>query len=235
MKIAIGILLLTALISVLGMFYWMYKSKSGELNLSTDSWHYKLKHWMWDFETYQANNACPYYWGLVFSVLLFPFYCIVKYSVLLGFYIKDKLPRFSSINLCSKLPNIIPPTKKEMYSKVYKNSKKWLEWIFVSLVIGIVVTVLILTFYKLFVINSIAFTILVGFFILLFVHLFFILTDNDIFKEYYLQHVIAVGQGLWNLILIPFLLAYELIRIPIQVIFKVYTNNCPPITWTTEQ
>ena len=232
MKIAIGILLLTALIAVLGMFYWMYKAKSGELNLSTNSWHYKLKHWMWDFETYQGNNACPYYWGLVFSVLLLPFYCIVKYSVLLGFYIKNKLPSFSKPKVFSKLsiPNIIPPTKKEMYSKVYKNSKKWLLYILIA-----ISTIAVLSlFIKGFMVDWKAMVIIFSIFIVVFLHIL-LYENSEVFNEYYSKHLINIFNGIVGLLKLPFLLAYELIRIPIQYIFKVYTNNCPPITWTTEQ
>ena len=69
MKITTILALLLLLTSFLGMFYWMYKSKNGELNLSTNSWHFKLLQYMWDTETYEVKNACPYYWGLVSSII----------------------------------------------------------------------------------------------------------------------------------------------------------------------
>ena len=98
MKITLLILLIVLpLLSVLGMFYWMYKSKNGELKLSENDWHVRLLSYMWDFETWEAKNACPYYWGLVFSILILPIYLLVRGGIYLYSYLAYKFPKISFI------------------------------------------------------------------------------------------------------------------------------------------
>src|SRR5574343_116734 len=71
------LLFLDAFISICFMFYCMYKSKNGELNLKKNSWHVKLLNWMWDFEP-SFENACPYYWTLNLSIQILPVFIIFK-------------------------------------------------------------------------------------------------------------------------------------------------------------
>lgn len=215
-----------AFVAILGMFYWMYKARKGELNLSTKSWHYKLKHWMWDFETYEGKNACPYYWGLVFSVLLLIPYVIVRYIGTVIVYLYNLLPSFRSVKSNIKLPTIISATKKEAYNQIYKKSKTWLTNIFIIIAVLVLLSLITTGFVADWKIMS-GFTI---FFILVILHV--VLHENStLFYEYYFKHWISIFEGIWGLIQLPFILLYNLVKIPFEFIFKVYTDHCPPIKW----
>ena len=76
MKLTIIILSTIVLIAFVGMFYWMYKARKGSLNLSKNAWHFKLINYMWEAEVSEIRNACPYYWSLVLSILIFIPYLI---------------------------------------------------------------------------------------------------------------------------------------------------------------
>ena len=222
-----------AFVAILGMFYWMYKARKGELNLSTKSWHYKLKHWMWDFETYEGKNACPYYWGLIFSVLILPLYIIVRYIFNFIVYLYNKLLNFNKPKVLKyiKLPIIIPLTKKKMYNKIYRNSKKWLLNGLLGIILLIAGINLILSFYKLFVLNwksaVLLFSLLPG----VILHAVMLITENEYFIEHYWDYVMMIVEGLFGIIKLPFILIYSLLKIPFEFIFKIYTNHCPPIKW----
>ena len=216
-------ILTIALISVLGMFYWMYKARNGELNLSTNSWHYKLKHWMWDFETYEGKNACPYYWGLVFSMLILPLYSIIRGLV----YLYSKRPKI-------KLPTVnlphIPETKKEVYNKIYKNSKKWLFYILIFSLLAF----LIYIFYLLFKTNVFGFKFIISSIVISGL----IAAQNTLipeWDEYFIEPVINIGKGLVDLIKLPFLIIYNLLAIVFRKLFNIYTDMCPPIIWDNEE
>jgi hypothetical protein len=164
MKILLTILLSAALLSVLGMFYWMYKSKNGTLVLSKKSWHFKLKHWMWDIYYKDVKNACPYYWGLVFSILVLPLYLIAVSIYKLYLFIWDKLPKFKVKKLNIKSPIHIPQSKKEAYTIIYKKSKNWLKFIFGLSLILIGWLGIIYAFWNIFIISYVTFIILLSFF-----------------------------------------------------------------------
>ena len=226
MKILLLTVLSMAFVAILGMFYWMYKARKGELNLSTKSWHYKLKHWMWDFETYEGKNACPYYWGLVFSLLFLIPYIVVRYIITIVVYLYNLLPSFRSVKSSIKLPTIIPATKKEAYNQIYRKSKTWLTNILIAVaVLGLLslITTGFVADWKI----MLGFTI---FFILVVLHV--VLHENStLFYEYYSKHWISIFEGIWGLAQLPFILLYNLVKIPFEFIFKVYTNRCPPIKW----
>jgi hypothetical protein len=239
MKITIITTFLIAFISILGMFYWMWKAKSGELLLNSNSWHIKLKAWMWDYEITGRENACPYYWGLVFSIIIFPVYFILKYLYLffknLDIILKkiwNKL--FGNI----KKPNIhinIPlpkfsETKKEMYSKIYSNAKNWLFWGFIGIILIILfisIVILIISFYG---INNnlgtitLIITIITG---LIFLQHNF----KEKWDEYCYDYLINLKDAVFGLISLPFIIIYYIFAYPIRKIFKIYEDNCPPIKW----
>lgn len=222
MKILLLTVLSMAFVAILGMFYWMYKARKGELNLSTKSWHYKLKHWMRDFETYEGKNACPYYWGLVFSLVFLIPYIVIGYIVTMVVYLYDLLPSFRSVKSTIKLPTIIPTTKKEVYNQIYRKSKTWLT--------NILITVAVLGLLSLittgFVLN---WKIMLGF--IIFSTSVVLHENSTLFYEYYSKHWISIFEGIWGLIQLPFILLYNLVKIPFEFIFKVYTDRCPPIKW----
>ena len=230
MKILLTILLSAALLSVLGMFYWMYKSKNGTLVLSKTSWHYKLKHWMWDISIRDAKNACPYYWGLVFSILLLPLYCLIKYTVKVIQFIWNKLPKFKVKKLNIKSPIHIPQSKKEVYSKIYSNSKYWLKFIFGISLILILCSMLIYMFWNIFILNWKVFIILLSFFTYIGLAILQAIIKPE-WDEYHNDHWVNLFKGLIGLILFPFVVIYNIFEYLFKKITKVYTNICPPIEW----
>jgi len=225
MKTTIIVLLLAAAISIFGMFYWMYKARKGELDLSSKSWHYKLKHWMWDFETYEGRNACPYYWGLVFSILVLPIYCASFIIYKAYNLIKNLLPKPKI-----KLPTIIPPTKKEMYSKVYRNSKNWLGNVLCGAIIILALLVLFTAFRDLFILNKIVFFSFLGG-VFAFIGLIILRIFRQDLDKYWFVPLTQLYNGIWGLIKLPFIIVYNIIKWPIVKIFKIVEDNCPPIVW----
>jgi hypothetical protein len=241
MKITIILTLLIAFISILGMFYWMWKAKSGQLDLSLNSWHIILKKWMWDFEPTGLENACPYYWGLVFSIIVLPLYLLILVLVKIHKFISIKLDiLFDKIFGNIKKPNInfninvplpkIPETKKEMYSKIYTNSKEWLTIGFFSIIVIVIFILLIVFIFKSFTANS-----YLGWFVLFILTFGISLILQHILKEewdgYFYNHVDNLFSGIKGLVQLPFIILFYLIRFPIIKIFKIYENNCPPINW----
>ena len=228
MKILLLTVLSIAFVAILGMFYWMYKARKGELNLSTKSWHYKLKHYMWDFETYEGKNACPYYWGLVFSILFLPIYLIVGGVSKIVLYFYNLLPKFQKPKIIPsiKSPTIIPATKKEVYNQIYKKSKTWLTNILIVIaILGLLslITTGFIVDWKFMLGLTILFVLVIGHVIL---H-----ENSTLFYEYYSKYWISIFEGIWGLVQLPFILLYNLIKIPFELIFKVYVNHCPPIKW----
>lgn len=227
MKTTIIVLSVITLMSIFGMFYWMYKARKGELDLQSTSWHYKLKHWMWDFETYEGRNACPYYWGLVFSIIILPIYCISRLVFEIYEFINKKLPK-SKLNI--KLPTIIPPTKKEMYSNIYRNAKDWLSITLVIIGMLFFLYTIFKCYYNLFLFN------INYFFIALFIVLVFIFSvlQNAIKPElnkYWITPLNNLYNSIFSLIKLPFIIVYNIIKWPVVKIFKIVEDNCPPIVW----
>lgn len=226
MKTLLILLSIMTILPVIGMFYWMYKSKNGELKLSENDWHVKLKAYMWDFETWQAKNACPYYWGLVFSILILPIYLLGREGVYLYSYLAYKFPKIDKPKFKFKI-NLIPETKKEMYNKIYRNSKKWLF----NGLISIIILITIFLLFKMFQSDWKFFIVFITVLSIISLHIIFLILENEYFIEYYWQYMTMIGVGLFNIVKLPFLLAYKALKYPAKYIFKIYTNNCPPITW----
>lgn len=221
MKILLIILLLTAFISILGMFYWMWKAKSGTLVLSTNSWHFKLKKWMWDIETNEVKNACPYYWTLVLSLLILPIYTLL----FLTYKLFSKIPTLPKAKI-----TIIPPTKKEMYKKLYSKSKDYLKLFFSITLILIGLVAIIYSFRTLFILDLKVFLIVLGF--LAYISAFIIQANvKPEWDKYHNDHWGNLFTALFGLISLPFIIIYNIISYIFTKITNVYTNICPQIKW----
>ena len=114
-----NLILILSLISIpfLGMFYFMTQVKNGSIILSEKSWHFKMLHYMWDVDSRDLWNMCPYYWSVVLSVLFFIPYHIIKY------YVKI-------INISGKFISALFQKKKVIQKENnYKEAKSKKEWI----------------------------------------------------------------------------------------------------------
>jgi hypothetical protein len=221
MKILLTILLSTAFISILGMFYWMWKARLGILVLSTNSWHFKLKKWMWDIETNEVKNACPYYWTLVLSLLILPVYILLY----LAYMLFEKLPKLPKANL-----TIIPPTKKEMYKKLYFKSKEYLKLAFYITFTLTALIAIIYSFRTLFILDWRVFLIVLG----ALVYITFFLIQSIVKSEwdkYHNDHWVNLFIALAGLISFPFIVIFNIFSYVFTKITNVYTNVCPQIKW----
>lgn len=241
MKITIISTLLITFISILGMFYWMWKAKSGELLLNSNSWHIKLKTWMWDYQITGRENACPYYWGLVFSIIILPLYSLSKYFFKITDFIGDKIkyvfkklfgnikkPKLN-INIHIPLPKL-PETKREIYTEIYQNGKYWLIFGFIVLVFLFLTISIIAFIIKSYNINSYFGTIVLSM-ILLAISVVLQHTFKEEWDEYYYDHFYNLFKSIVGLIQLPFIILYHIFAYPIKKIFKIYEDNCPPIKW----
>ena len=112
MKIALIILGIIAIGAFLGMFYWMWKARHGELELKKNAWHVKLLHYMWEFEINGRENACPYYWGLVVSILFLPVYLTVRYLLYTPYnWLGSKLDKIPTIKTPKFIEILLPHLK----------------------------------------------------------------------------------------------------------------------------
>ena len=197
MKITIISTLLITFISILGMFYWMWKAKSGELLLNSNSWHIKLKTWMWDYQITGRENACPYYWSLV-----------------LGNIKKPKL----NINIHIPLPKL-PETKREIYTEIYQNGKYWLIFGFIVLVFLFLTISIIAFIIKSYNINSYFGTIVLSM-ILLAISVVLQHTFKEEWDEYYYDHFYNLFKSIVGLIQLPFIILYHIFAYPIKKSLK---------------
>jgi hypothetical protein len=237
MKIILITLLITSILSILGMFYWMYKSKSGELKLSSKSWHFKLLHWMWDIEFWEIKNACPYYWSIVVSLLLLPVYSVLRGLYIVGNWIFNKIPSINwsflnKLKFLDKLPEInIPSSKKETYSLIYKKGKQYLINGFIGLLLLIaligLIALYILPFLKF---NLTAALLITGFmsYVLISYTLAIIKPEWD---KYHIDHYKNFGLGLFGIVSIPFVVIYYILESIFSKLFKTIKDYCPPIVW----
>lgn len=229
------------LIPILGMFYWMYKSKTGELNLSKKSWHFKLLHWMWDVEFYEIKNACPYYWSIWVSIIVLLPYLLFRAIFTIGNWIFNKIPSINwsflnKLKFIDKLPTInIPTSKREVYSNIYKKGKTYLVNIFIGFLILLLITALIL----LYIIPFVKFELLTAFIITGFIT--YVLTSYTIatvkpeWDIYHIDHYKNFGLGLFGIVSIPFVVIYFILESIFSKVFKTIKNYCPPIVWGNQK
>lgn len=231
------ILLILTLLTFGGMFYWMYKSRKGELNLSKTSIHIRFIKWMWDVDYWEIENACPYYWSLVFSILILPLYLIGRYIIYpickyilvpIIEYTQKKLNwlLFSKKFKTKLLNKINLPTPNESYKQIYKKGKQWTEYIFIILLGLITLGSVIIGFIMSFQFNLIfGITFLSG--------LIFIIGTWVISKlypqldKYHIDHYLNFISGLWGIIKLPFVILAGLF----ELILNKISNSCPPINW----
>mgnify|MGYP001355189236 CR=1 FL=1 len=228
------------LIPILGMFYWMYKSKTGELNLSQKSWHFKLLHWMWDVKFYEIKNACPYYWSIWVSLLVLPLYVVAIGIYKAGNWMFNKLPSINwsflnKLKFVDKLPTInIPTSKREIYNNIYKKGKDYLKYFFIGvliiLLIGALILLYIIPFIRLDVKTALILTSFMTYILISFI-LTLIKPDWD---EYHIDHYKNFGLGLFGIVSIPFVVVYYILETIFSTIFKTIKNYCPPIVWDNQ-
>lgn len=233
----LAILITIACLSLSGMFYWMYKSKEGELDLSKDAWHFKLVHYMWETELWELRNACPYYWSIVSTILLLPLYLPIRYLLVAPItWISDKIKSVPSLNLHINTPKIfqkipkfnIPDSKKQWYRYIYTKSEYLLRLLFKLIFFTSLIVVVI---YPLIVVNTlwlaiIASSVMLITFLTIMVHIF--LPEYD---KHHWDHYANFFISLGGICFIPFKLIGELIKLILSPIGNFYQNNCPPINW----
>lgn len=233
MKITTILALLLLLTPFLGMFYWMYKSKNEELNLSTNSWHFKLLQYMWDTETYEVKNACPYYWGLVSSIILLIPYLVIRYMVIFPIskipfnkIPKIKLPKLHiSEKIDKNIPKInIPESKKQWFKLLYTKGKTIFTWVICG-ICGITVLYGLFKIAPFYTAISILSVLLFVIFTVL-LHIF-----KDEWDKYHIEHYGNFFKGLVGILSIPFIIIFAIIKLIFGKITKVYYDNCPPINW----
>ena len=238
MKIALIILILTAIATFGGMFYWMWKARHGELNLSSKAWHVKLLNYMWEFEINGRENACPYYWGLVVSVLFLPIYLVVRYLLYTPHsWLKDKLnniPRIKTPKFIEKIhiPTVnIPETKKEWFKLVYTRGKDIFQWFLIiggaTILFCLVLVVFIYPWLKFngWVLITIELIIL------------FLLTTTIVsllkpeWNKYHIEHYENLFKSIFGIIAIPFVIIGAILKFLFSGIHNIYSRNCPPIVF----
>lgn len=226
--ITLGIIFL---ISILGMLYWMNKTKNGELNLSAKSWHFKLMRWMWDIDTNNVANACPYYWSLVFSISLLPIYLCLRYIYVFISYIGNKIENYNNKKKTNKKPKTVKKDKikkiqSSVYINLYKKSKDYLLYIYVGILSLVLLIVVIYPLFRLFTFNMTLFIIAVS---VLTITILTVITHikNPNLDEYFLNPISELIINLWKIIKLPFLL----LSYPFKRLYKYYTRVCPAINW----
>lgn len=237
MKILFTVLAI-AVAAILGMFYWMYKARSGELELSAKAWHFKLLHYMWDIDILAVNNACPYYWSIVVSLIVLTPYIAIRYIIavpskwIVEHWPKSKKPK--KLRKPWRVPTInitVPDTLKGLYSLIYRKGKVILGWLFgIGMVIGcgyLAIWLLIYPFTH--------FPVLMA--LLITGAIFFVLWSFMIhlavpqWDKYHVDHYVMFCKGLWGIITMPFVVGYNILAAIFGGLFGIISDNCPPIKW----
>jgi len=237
MKIKFILLLVDALLCVLGMFYWMYKSRTGFLLISEKSWHFKLIKWMWDIDTDDVKNTCPYYWLIVLSLHIIPFYVL---SVYIGFPIFELLEKASNYvfrnqipkswhKLVDKVPDVnIPTTRREAFKVMYKNAKTIMWNLFIGGLIVLVATLIIIGLIK-YTITIMFFLLVISVSIAVILGIIYLVHEKEEWNEYWLDPITDILQGVFQLIKLPFIILGALLGWLFTKLTGVYTNHCPPL------
>ena len=231
MNLIFIIFLTIVFLAFVGMFYWMYKTRNGIINLNKNSWHFKLVNWMWEAETSEIRNVCPYYWSLVLSVLILIPYSILRYLYVFYKYIYSLFPEKKKKEI-----KINPPKKIEIkkapykYSYIYSKSKNILEWIVIGTPTLILLIILIRGVFQLYVESFTLFISIICILIYLGITLF--LHDKKPNLDiYHWNHYRDFFSGLFGIIKIPFVIINWILSNIFYKLTNVYKNNCPGIEW----
>lgn len=237
MKLLFIIPLVIAFLSIIGMFYWMYKSRNGELNLSKNPWHLKLLYYMWDVELYQLKNACPYYCSIVLSLILLTPYLVIRYLIVApckwvgNWKIFNYSVNRPKIKFLDKLFTI-PDSKKQWFSLIYKYGKTILLWAF-GIVLGIIaigsiIAIFVFPWLKLtFTLALIVTGVILFVLTTILIHLLLPTWD-----EYHITHYQNFCSGFIGILSIPFVVTYKLLSFLFKPLFQVISDSCPPISWS---
>lgn len=227
MNLTLIIFLTTVFIAFVGMFYWMYKARKGTLNLSQNDWHLKLMNYMWEAEASDIRNACPYYWSLVLSIVILIPYLIIRYATVSYKYIKSLFPK-KEVKI--KPPKIEVKKETSKYSYIYSNSKQILEYIFIGILLLILLSILILSGFKLYTESLTIFIIIMSIAIYVTITLF-LHTKKPELDIYHWNHYRNFFSGLYGILKIPVVLIIWIASIIFSKITNVYVDNCPAIVW----
>lgn len=228
-----------ATLSLLGMFYWMWRAKSGTLHLKSDSWHVKLLNWMWDVDILQqATNACPYYWSIVCSVVVLPTY-LALYAIFRVFgpvyvyirkHTKGWFTDIKGYKWMDRIPHV-PTNVQEVYGTVYRSGKSilidLLSIVGVVLCIVFVVAVFVFPYLAM----SITTAVLVTALLLWIVGAIVLSIGWPEYDQYHTDYYADFVRGLGGILLVPFRLLWWILSTIIGKVFDVASNNCPPIEW----
>jgi hypothetical protein len=224
MKLTIIILSTIVLIAFVGMFYWMYKARKGSLNLNKNAWHFKLMNYMWEAETSDIRNACPYYWSLVFSVLILIPYLIIRYFYMFHKYIYSLFPKKKEKEVKIKPPKIKLEKTFSKYSYIYSRSKQILERIII--IIFCIHVLYAISLYEISFRMLIIMSITIYAVITLFLH-----NKKPELDIYHWNHYRNFFSGLWGILKIPFIIIGWILSSIFSKITNVYVDNCPAIIW----
>ena len=227
---ALIILLSVAVASILGMLYWMYKSRNGTLNLKETDWHFKFMRFFWDkdLSTDEIRNACPYYWSIVLTLIFSPSFLIGVLLYTVGSWILSKVPKRKP-----KIKKVKEPKVKEAskFSYIYSKSKEILEFVFAIILLSICLVAIVVSYVGIFVF-SIKTGIIIGF-ITTFVIITTILhVRKPELDQFHWSHYTNFIMSSIGILKIPYLLISVVLSAIFSKITNVYINNCPPIVWT---
>ena len=230
MNLTLIIFLTIVFVAFVGMFYWMYKARKGTLNLSKNAWHFKLINYMWEAEVSEIRNACPYYWSLVLSILIFIPYLIPRYLYVFQKYICSLFPEKKKEKVKMKSLKIEVKKVSSKYSYIYSKSKIILERIIIGSFLLMLLVIIICGGFQLYVE---AFTLFISTMcILIYLGITLLLHDKKPELDiYHWNHYRDFFSGLYGIIKIPFIVAGWIISIIFSKITKVYIDNCPAIVW----
>lgn len=227
MKLTIIILSTIVLIAFVGMFYWMYKARKGSLNLSKNAWHFKLINYMWEAEVSEIRNACPYYWSLVLSILIFIPYLIPRYLYVFQKYICSLFPEKKEKEV--KVKSEIKKTTSK-YSFIYSKSKQILEQIMIIILCISVLYIIIFNMSSLYETSFRTFIICILIILYLAITLYLHTTKPEL-DTYHWNQYKNFFSGLWGILKIPFIVVGWILSSIFSKITNVYIDNCPAIIW----
>lgn len=230
MNTTIIIFLSIVFMAFVGMFYWMYKARKGTLNLSKNVWHFKLMNYMWEAETSDIRNACPYYWSLVLSILILVPYLIIRYLYVFYKYICSLFPEREKKEVKIKSPKIEVKETPSKYSYIYSRSKEILEYIMVEVWCAVGLLMLISAASNLYIQSVTAFVILLSVVVYSTTTVYLHITKPEL-DMFHWNHYRDFFSGLYGIIKIPFIVAGWILSSIFSKITDVYTDNCPGIVW----
>ena len=200
--------------------------------LNSNSWHFKLVNKVWNVETHNVPNMCPYFWLVVFTLVFSP----VLATLFLIYFLAVKLIRLyeSTQKTRHKTANTISHSMTEFKNKkLVRIVTTSGEKLFMYGLFFIVVSILIIGLFSLGVRHNwwTPFAIVGG--ALLFIGCLMAFDEywddvRDWFVNTLLFKIIAaIFKTIFNIIVFPF----KFIGKKLELLYK---DACPPIVWGTD-